>query len=237
MMQFFLSTKRDRSKVLDYYQRMRQRNITPTAHTFKLLVDTYATLEPVDMTAAENVIEQIRAAGMQPDAVHYASLIHANGCVAHNLPAARALFDKVIASREIRPQPCLYQALFESMVANHTVADSDLLVSDMRRRGVELTPYIANALIHGWAVADDVSKAEAIFRQVPQDKREPSTYEAMTRAYMMADKRDQALVIVNEALARGYPTAVASKILDLVGPKAGWTPPGSSLESSVEGSL
>lgn len=236
MMQFFLSTKRDRSKVLDYYGRMRQRNIPPTAHTFKLLIDTHATLEPVDMTAAENVIEQIRAAGMQPDAVHYASLIHANGCVAHNLPAARALFDKVMASREVRPQPCLYQALFESMVANHSVADSDSLVSDMRRRGVELTPYIANALIHGWAVADDVSKAEAIFRQVPQDKREPSTYEAMTRAYMMADKRDQALVIVNEALARGYPTAVASKILDLVGTKAGWTPPG-SLEGSLEGSF
>jgi hypothetical protein len=108
----------------------------------------------------------------------------------------------------------------------------------MRKRGVELTPYIANALIHGWAVAEDISKAEAIFRQVPQDKREPSTYEAMTRAYMMADSRDKALGVVNEALARGYPTAVAGKILDLVGTKsAWWTPPSNSLDSSIDGSI
>jgi pentatricopeptide repeat protein len=238
MMQFFLSTKRDRSKVLAYYERMRNRNIPPTAHTFKLLIDSYATLEPVDMDAAGAVLDQISASGSQPDAVHYSSLIHAKGCVAHDMPAARALFDQVIRNSHVRPQPCLYQAMFEVMVANHAVADSEPLVQEMRKRGVELTPYIANALIHGWAVAEDLSKAEAIFRQVPQDKREPSTYEAMTRAYMMADARDKALGVVNEALARGYPTAVASKILDLVGTKsAWWTPTSSSMESSVEGGI
>jgi len=160
-------------------------------------------------------------------------LIHAKGCVAHDLTTARALFDKVLSEGRIRPQACLYQAIFESMVANHAIADSEALVANMRRRGVELTPYIANALIHGWAVAEDISKAEAIFRQVSQDKREPSTYEAMTRAYMMADERDKALSVVNEALARGYPTAVASKILDLVGTKsAWWTPPASATENA-----
>jgi pentatricopeptide repeat protein len=233
MMQFFLSTKHDRAKVLEYYNRMCSRNITPTAHTFKLLIDTYATLEPLDMKSASGVLDQMRASGAYPDAVHFASLIHAKGCVAHDLTTARALFDKVLSEGRIRPQACLYQAIFESMVANHAIADSEALVANMRRRGVELTPYIANALIHGWAVAEDISKAEAIFRQVPQDKREPSTYEAMTRAYMMADERDKALSVVNEALARGYPTAVASKILDLVGTKsAWWTPPTSATENA-----
>jgi len=217
MMQFFLTTKRDRSKVLAYYERMRARGIPPTAHTFKLLVDAHASIEPVDMPAAEAVLDQIKSSGMRPDAVHYASLIHANGCVAHDLPASRALFDKVLADRNIRPQPCLYQALFESMVANHAVRESVSVVADMKARGVDLTPYIANALIHGWALEGDVAQAEQIFAQVSKDKREPSTYEAMTRAYVLADMRDRAMGVVNEALARGYPAAVAGKIVDLVG--------------------
>ncbi|KAF2667382.1 hypothetical protein BT63DRAFT_426268 [Microthyrium microscopicum] len=217
MMQFFLTTKRDRAKVLAYYERMRARAIPPTAHTFKLLIDAHASLDPVDAVAAEAVLAHIAAAGMHADAVHYAALIHAKGCVTHDLPAARALFDRVISDRQVRPQPCLYQALFESMVANHAVADSDAVLADMTKRGVELTPYIANALIHGWALEGRVDRAEAIFARVSRDRREPSTYEAMTRAYVIADMRDKAMGVVNEALARGYPAAVAGKIVDLVG--------------------
>jgi pentatricopeptide repeat protein len=216
MMQFFLATKRDRSKVLSYYERMRSRKIEPTSHTYKLLIDTYATLDPVDMQAAEGVLEQIRRTGDVPEAVHYSSLIHAKGCVLRDMEGARALFDSVLADPAIRPQPCLFQALFESMVANHQVEETLPLVHTMGKRGVEMTPYIANALIHGWAHVKDISKAEAVFKQVPASKREPSTYEAMTRAYMANDMRDKAVTIVNEAMQRGYPTAVANKILDLV---------------------
>lgn len=217
MMQLFLTTKRDRSKVLEYYERMRARGISPTAHTFKLLVDAHASIEPIDMKAAEAVLDQIKTSGMRPDAVHFASLIHASGCVAHDMPASRALFDKVLSDRSIRPQPCLYQALFESMVANHAIHDSVPVVANMKARGVDMTPYIANALIHGWAMEGDIAQAEQIFGQVSRDKREPSTYEAMARAYVLADMKDRAMGVVNEALARGYPAAVAGKIVDLVG--------------------
>lgn len=51
MIQYFLNTKRDRSKVLAYYERMQARNIKPTMHTYKLLVDAHASLEPIDMEA------------------------------------------------------------------------------------------------------------------------------------------------------------------------------------------
>ena len=216
MMQFFLTTKRDRSKVLSYYERMRSRKIAPTSHTYKLLIDTYATLDPVDMQAAEGVLQQIRRAGEIPEAVHYSSLIHAKGCVLRDMEGARAIFDSVLADPLIRPQPCLFQALFESMVANHQVEETLPLVQTMRTRDIEMTPYIANALIHGWAHVKDIDKAKAMFNQVPARKREPSTYEAMTRAYMANDMRDKAVAIVDEATQRGYPTAVANKILDLV---------------------
>ncbi|KAF2632277.1 hypothetical protein BU25DRAFT_406817 [Macroventuria anomochaeta] len=217
MMQFFLTTKHDRSKVLAYYERMRSKRIEPTTHTYKLLIDTYATLEPVDMDAAESVLEQVRTAGAVPEAVHYSSLIHAKGCVAHDMEGARRLFHTVLADARIRPQACLYQALFESMVANHQIADTDTVLADMRARRVEMTPYIANSLIHGWALAQDIEKAKAIYESVPESKREPSTYEAMTRAYMAVEDRTAAMAVVNEGLSRGYPAAVAGKILELVG--------------------
>jgi pentatricopeptide repeat protein len=217
MMQFFLTTKRDRSKVLAYYERMRSKRIEPTTHTYKLLIDTYATLEPVDMEAAEAVLEQVREAGAIPEAVHYSSLIHAKGCVLHDMDGARKLFDTVLADSRVRPQACLYQALFEAMVANHQIEDTEAILQDMRTRGVEMTPYIANSLIHGWALTHNIEKAKAIYDAVPESKREPSTYEAMTRAFMAVEDRASAMAVVNEGLSRGYPAAVAGKILELVG--------------------
>ncbi|KAJ5160233.1 uncharacterized protein N7482_007237 [Penicillium canariense] len=217
MIQYFLNTKRDRSKVLAYYERMQARNIKPTMHTYKLLIDAHASLDPVDMPAAERVIAEMQAAGSQPDAVHYASLIHAQGCVQHDLPAARKVFDAVLADRRVRLQPCLYQALFEGMVATNHVADTEDIVRGMKQRHVEMTAYIANTLIHGWAAEGNVAKAKTIYDSIGIDKREPSTYEAMTRAFLGADERAAAAGIVQEMMSRGYPSAVANKIIDLVG--------------------
>ncbi|KAL8790986.1 MAG: hypothetical protein Q9195_006131 [Heterodermia aff. obscurata] len=217
LMQFFLTTKRDSAKVLGYYERMRSLNIEPTMHTYKLLIDTYATLEPINLTAAEGVLETIRTSGQKPEAIHYASLIHAKGCTLHDMNGARRTFDEVLAKGEIRPQACLYQALFESMVANHTVADTEPLLQSMAANGVAMTPYIANTLIHGWATENNIGKSKAIYELVGMQKREPSTYEAMTRAYLTAENREGAVSVVNEMKGRGYPAAVSNKVQDLLG--------------------
>ncbi|KAL8709954.1 MAG: hypothetical protein Q9220_005404 [cf. Caloplaca sp. 1 TL-2023] len=217
LMQFFLTTKRDSQKVLEYYSRMLSKNITPTMHTYKLLIDTYATLEPVNMPAAEGVLNAIRASGQRPEAVHYASLVHAKGCALHDMAGARETFDAAMANPEVRPQACLYQALFEAMVANHCIEETESLLEHMAARRVEMTPYIANTLIHGWATAQNVAKAQSLYEQVGIEKREPSTYEAMTRAFLTSQGREQALGVVHEMLSRGYPSAVTSKIVDLLG--------------------
>lgn len=217
LMQFFLTTKRDRGKVLSYYERMLSKNIQPTMHTYKLLIDTYATLDPVDLAAAEGVLDTIRALGQKPEAVHYASLIHAKGCALHDIAGARQTFDEVLAKGEVRPQACLYQALFESMVANHCVMDTEKILDDMSAKRVEMTPYIANTLIHGWAMEKNIAKSKAVYESVGVEKREPSTYEAMTRAFLTVENRDGASGCVQEMLSRGYPSAVAGKILDLLG--------------------
>ena len=223
VMQYFLTTKRDRSKVLSYYNRMKANNIPPTMHTYKLLIDTHATLEPVDLSAAETVIDEIRATGLSPEPVHYAALIHAKGCVLHDMPAARELFDAVVADPRVPAAACLHQALFESYVANHDVAATEPLLDTMKKHGVSLTAYISNTLIHGWATAGDIAKSRSIFDALGRENREPSTYEAMTRAYLAAEERGNAMKVVGEALRRGYPSAVANKICELVGGSAAVT--------------
>ena len=217
LMQFFLSTKRDKSKVLAYYERMKSKGIQPTNHTYKLLVDTHATLEPINMEAAEAVLDVIRSTGQKPDAVHYSSLIHAKGCNLHDMEGAKAVFDSVMADSSVRPQACLYQALFESMVANHHVVDTEPILRNMPSQRVEMTPYIANTLIHGWTNEMKIEKAKEIFSLVGREKREPSTYEAMTRAYLAVEDKPSAHVVVQEMLGRGYPSAVSNKILEILG--------------------
>ncbi|KAK4149252.1 hypothetical protein C8A00DRAFT_38157 [Chaetomidium leptoderma] len=217
MMQFFLTTKRDKAKVLEYYKRMTAKNITPTAHTFKLLIDTHATLEPIDMAAAERVLKTIQKSGLRAEPVHYASLIHARGCVLHDMKGARELFDKIMKHRIVPAHPCLYQALFEGMVANHEVAATEPVLADMRGKRIDLTAYIANTLIHGWAAEKMIAKAKAIYSALGRDKREPSTYEAMTRAFLAVQERDSAKGVVSEMLTRGYPSAVVNKVLELLG--------------------
>jgi pentatricopeptide repeat protein len=217
IIQYFLNTKRDRSKVLQYYERMKSKNIKPTSHTYKLLIESYASLEPVNLAAAESLLSEMKQNGIQPEAVHYGSLIHAKGCVMHDMPAARAVFDSVLKDSNIRATDTLYQNLFEAMVANHEVEKTPEVVADMKRRGVSMTPYIANTLIHGWAGVGQIEKAKAIYDGLGMEKREPSTYEAMTRAFLSVEDRASANGVVQEMLRKGYPAAVADKILALVG--------------------
>ena len=217
MLQFYLNTSRDRSKFFDYYNRMRSRNIVPTSHTYKLLIDAHATLEPIDMVAAEGVLKTIRSAGHEPGTVHYAALIHAKGCNLQDMAGARHIFDHVLAERKVRPDACLYQSLFEAMVANHMVKHTESILPSMEANGVQMTPYIANSLIHGWATEKNITKAKNIYKSVGKWKREPSTYEAMTRAYIAVGDREGAVGVVKEMLARKYPAAVTKKVQDLLG--------------------
>lgn len=216
IIQYFLNIKHDRRKVLMYFDRMLSRNIRPTTHTYKLLIDAFASLHPVDMHAAENVLDTMRTEGLQPECVHYASLIHGKGSIQRDLPAALAVFNTAVADRRVRLQPILYQALFEAMVANNRVADTEPMLQSMKMRNIEMNGYIANTLIHGWANEGNVAKAKAMYDSIGRDKREPSTYEAMVRGFLAAEDRASAVDVVREMKSRGYPSAVTNKITELV---------------------
>jgi len=219
IMQHFLQ-RQDKDRVLAYHARMRARGIPASSHTFKLLLDAHATLQPVDNAAADALLAAIPPA--HRDATQYGALIHARGCAQHDLAAARALFDAVMAERPVAPAPPLFQALLESYAAAHAFAHDvvDPLRRAMHDHGVPLTPYIANTLIHGWALAGDVAAARAAYDELGRDAREPSTYEAMVRALIGAGAAEQAKAVVHEALSRGYPRAVEARIEEMLGPRA-----------------
>jgi pentatricopeptide repeat protein len=224
MMQFFLTTKRDRAKVLAYHARMRARGVAPTPHTHKLLIDAHATLDPPDMAAAEAQLARMRGEGVEPEAVHYAALLHAKGCAARDWEGARAAFDAAVrdGGAAVARQPCLYQALLESAAAcGRMEAEAQAVLDGMRARGVPVTAYVANALIAGWAGEGRVDRARSAYDALAVGRREPSTYEAMTRALVLAERVEEAREVVREACGRGYPAAVAGKIADLVGGRGG----------------
>lgn len=221
LIQFFVNTKRDRTKAMAYFNRMMTLGIEPTGHTYKLLIEAYATLEPPDMLAAEGVLEMIRANGQVVETSHHAALIHAKGCILHDLEAAISHFTAVIDEGRVAPDNTIYQSLLESLVANHRVKDTPVWIADMKRRGIRMTPYIANTLIHGWATEKDIVRAKAVYDSLSSNendrlKREPSTYEAMARAYLAVEDREGAMRVVEEMGSRGYPHAVTVKVAELV---------------------
>lgn len=213
LMQHFLTTKGDKAKVLAYYTRMQDRGIAPTSHTYKLLIDTHA-LSPSDLPAAEAVLADMKAAGHKPEAVHYAALINAKGCVALDLAGATALYDSIPGSSR---DSAIYQAQAESLVANNACHRLDGLLADMTTSRTKMTAYVANALIKGYHAAGDIGKAKGVFAQLSWRDREPSTYETMARACLaLDDDKKTAREIVREAEQRGYPPAVVAKIRDVV---------------------
>jgi pentatricopeptide repeat protein len=224
LMQFFITNKRDRSKVLFYYNRMISMKIVPTSHTYKLLIEAYATLDKPDMKAAEGVLATMNANKCTIESSHHAALIHAKGCVLQDVSAAIAHFRDIFNTHRIQPDATLYQALLECLVAHHRVHETPEWVKDMTDRRIAMTPYIANTLIHGWTQAGNIERAREIYDGlvgfgscgIGQARREPSTYEAMVRGYLAVEDRQNATLVAGEMIARGYPAAVVARVTELV---------------------
>ena len=224
MLQFYVQTRQDRAEALRFYEKMRAQLLTPSAHTYKLLMDTYATLEPVDLDAAENILKLIASDRQRPTTAHYAALVHAYGCVKQDLESAKRWFYQVIDpqfSNHVAPDEALYQALIEAYVANHRVAECDQIFQHMKANNVKLTVYMANHLIHGWTVAGNLEEARKVFDSLAAEKnglygREPSSYEQMTRTYVAMGDRESAQALVDEMKTKGYPAAVVARVTDIL---------------------
>lgn len=235
MMQLYAHTKPDRERVLHYYNQLLLAGVKPSAHTYKLLIDAYGTIEPVDVSAMEGVFELLRNNGsVVLQGSHWAALINAYGCVKKDLEKAINTFDSIPA-----PDAVVYESLINVLVTNKQMTLAPSYLEKLKSSGVHMTAYIANLLIKGYAAAGDIEEARRIFENlvdppsgvaasgnhVPHEGsnqrtspspspsyREPSTWEAMFRAELGNGYRDRAVALLARLQERQFPAAVYNRI-------------------------
>ncbi|KAF8263439.1 hypothetical protein EI94DRAFT_1740927 [Lactarius quietus] len=170
---FYVQTKPNRERFLHYYNRMLSAGIKLTAHSYKLLLDCYGTIAPVDIKAMEKTFSQLVKDRTVPvQGSHWAALINAHGCVGRDLDNAIAVFNSIekhpstVARKLHLPDAVSFEALFNVLV---TLRRTDLVpeyLERLRRSGVHMTAYIANLLIRGYAAAGDIKQARLVFESL-----------------------------------------------------------------------
>ncbi|KAL1747755.1 hypothetical protein HDZ31DRAFT_31244 [Schizophyllum fasciatum] len=167
MMQLFTMTKPNRERALYYYEKLKQSGAKENEHTWKLLLDVYGNVEPVNREMMEKIKDQLLGGAGRLTSAQFAALINSYGSAQKNLDEALRLFATVPQSRlESGHDAIVYEALFNVFVTHKR---PDLLGEYMRRMregGVRMTAYIANALIKGYSRADDLEAARRIFESL-----------------------------------------------------------------------
>jgi hypothetical protein len=100
------------------------------------------------------------------EAVHWASLIHAYGCVGKDLERAVATFDAIAAhpsGAHAAASAVVYEALINVFVSLRRVDLVPPYLERLRASGVHMTAYISNLLIRGYALTGDIATARAVF--------------------------------------------------------------------------
>ncbi|KAG6915045.1 hypothetical protein DXG01_013775 [Tephrocybe rancida] len=227
MMQMYTTTKPDRARVLHFYREMRKVNIPATAHTYKLLLDAYGSIEPVDIAEMSGIFRTLETdRNVSVQGTHYASVINAHGCVSKNLPAAIKVFDNM----SIAPDNLVYETMINVLVVHRRADLFPEYINKMHLAGIHMTAYIANSLIKGYALVDRLQEAQEVFESLEDPPvgvaapnnhaphspaevsplvdqsspvyREPSTWEAMIRAELGAGNRNGALALLERLKAR-----------------------------------
>lgn len=170
MIQYYVHSVMNREKALHYYEKMQQAGVRPSAHTYKLLLDAWGTIEPVEPDRQQAVFARLSADRLvSVQGTHWASLIHTQGVVLRNLDQALSTFES-IAERapslprqnvSTVPDAVVYEALFAVFVVH---GRTDLMPTYLARMGTQRilpTAYIANLLIKGYAQDGPMGLVEA----------------------------------------------------------------------------
>lgn len=169
MIQCFTYTKPDRAKALEYWGKMQARGVQPSSHTYKLLLDIYGAIEPVDVNAMNaTFLRLLRDHSVQVAGPHWAALISCHG---QDLEKCRDIFRSIPLKTGSTPDAVAYEALLQ-VYANHARVDLvDALLAEMMRLGVARTAYVANHAIQGYAKTgtfEGLTKARTIFLAMSQ---------------------------------------------------------------------
>jgi pentatricopeptide repeat protein len=170
MIQFFTQTKPNRERALHYYNAMLSAGVSPSAHTYKLLIDVYGAVEPIEMDSTQTIFDQLVADHSVPvQGTHWASLINAWGCVGRDLDRAIAVFESIAShpstkrSKTPLPDAVVYESLINVFVTLHRMDLVPVYLQRLQESNIHATAYIMNLLIKGYASTGNMEKAREIF--------------------------------------------------------------------------
>ncbi|KAG0168183.1 hypothetical protein DFQ28_005796 [Apophysomyces sp. BC1034] len=226
MIQFYVRQQPDRERALEYFAELRRRQIKPSPHTYKLLMEAYATIAPYDMPTAHRMLSDMeRRDRLQPQATHYATLIYSYGTLQRDVRSADRVFQEMTKSG-VEPDEVVYQAMLDTLISNNHLGRAEGLYKKMLKSlNKSSSPYIENLFIRGYGHKGLVKKAEAMFNVMSDDKvharphavvREPSTYEAMIRAYLDNNMPAKAKAILDRMVKREFPEKVTAAVAELI---------------------
>ena len=96
MIQFYTQTKPNRERALHYFAEMIAADVSPSEHTYKLLLDAYGSIEPVDKQSLNKVFETIiNDPKVEVLGTHWASMIHSIGCLQKDVDGAIKMFESI----------------------------------------------------------------------------------------------------------------------------------------------
>ncbi|KAI8367878.1 hypothetical protein EDC96DRAFT_461662 [Choanephora cucurbitarum] len=227
MIQFYVRQQPDRERALEYFTELRRRHIKPSAHTYKLLMEAYSLIAPYDMPTAHRMLSDMeRCDHIRPQGTHYATLIYSYGTLQRDVQSAERVFEDMEA-KHVPKDEVVYQAMLDTLVTNDQLDRAEQLYQEMQASiQKSSSPYIENVFIRGYGQKGLLEKAKAMFDAMTDDKihaddsrtviREPSTYEAMVRAYMANNKVNEAKGIFELMLEREFPEKVTGLVAELI---------------------
>lgn len=165
-MQFYLQTQPNRERFLYYYGALQRARVPPSAHTYKLLIDAYATLPPIDIPAMELVFAHLIAdKSVRVQGTHWASLISAYGIHAGDAKRAKEVFDK-IPEKGGDYEAVVWEAWLNVLSQQGTIEQLEEAHTRMLESGVQPTAYVYNVLINGYARAGNIGRAREVFESM-----------------------------------------------------------------------
>ncbi|KAG1062526.1 hypothetical protein G6F42_027402 [Rhizopus arrhizus] len=193
-------------------------------------MEAYSLIAPYDMPTAHRMLSDMeRCDHIRPQATHYATLIYSYGTLQRDVKSADRVFqdmnDKNVVKDEV-----VYQAMLDTLVSNDQLTRAEQLYTKMQSAIEKSTsPYIENVFIRGYGQKGLLEKAKAMFDAMTDDKiangqssssspviREPSTYEAMVRAYVENKKMAEAKEIFELMVQREFPEKVTALVAELI---------------------
>ncbi|KAI1308711.1 hypothetical protein EDD11_004252 [Mortierella claussenii] len=226
MIQFYVRQKKDREEALDYYQDMVRRRLSPTEHTYTLLIEAFACIPPYDMTEANRLIKSLKTGPVRATEAHYGALIHAYGVEHRDISTAEVVFNNMLAEG-IVPKGPAYQSMIESYISNQKVDRAVQVRNELLESGQPTSAYIENTLIRGFGQAKDIQAAESVFNRMvdpyaPDAKapgvivKEPSTFQSMVTAYLDNKMVDQATATLGMMKEQHYPELVVKPVEEAI---------------------